>query len=115
MSASARQSHIASPRISAPNTPLAPLSRSKVFKQGVDAEDFKAWFMPRWAAWLQTNFRNPEAVAVAFDVRMRTAENWWNVANCPAGEAVGLAFIRFPDAVQWFLAEWQGTSRIAAE
>lgn len=109
MSATAHQIRAGfDPRTRALSTgPVAP-SSGKGFGQGIEADGFKAWFLPRWATWLQANFRNPEAVAVAFDVRMRTACNWWNADNCPTGEVVALAFLRFPDAIHWLLAEWHG-------
>lgn len=73
---------------------------------GIDARAFKTWFAPKFAEWLQGNFRSPEHVAYLFGVRNSTAWNWWNGDNRASGDAVALVFISFPDAAAWFLAEW---------
>lgn len=83
-------------------------SRSNVLGAGVDAKAFKAWFLPRWSAYLRANFRNQEEVATVFGVRFQTACNWWNADNCPSGDTVALTFLRFPDAQAWFLNEMEG-------
>ena len=46
------------------------------------------FFIARFRAYLRGNFRNPEQVSVAFNVRFQTALNWWNGDNCPAGVPV---------------------------
>lgn len=72
------------------------------------AEEFREWFMPVFARWLQANFETIEHVARAFRVRHSTAANWWNARNCAGGEVAGIVFLTFPAAVGWFLSEWKG-------
>lgn len=84
-------------------------SRSNVFGQDHLADPrFREWFTQTFARFLQENFRNPEAVAVSFDVRYQTAVNWWNAEHRASGDTVALVFMNFPSAVAWFLAEWEG-------
>ncbi len=75
--------------------------------RAVQAADFRDWFLPQFARWLQANFDDPEHVARLFEVRYRTALNWWNAEHCASGDTVALAFLTFPQAVGWFLAEWE--------
>lgn len=82
-----------------------PLARRSA--RGIDAREFRAWFAPKFAEWLQDRYRTPEHVAVEFGVRVSTAWNWWNGDNRASGDTVALAFITFPDAAAWFLAEWR--------
>lgn len=72
------------------------------------AEDFRDWFVPAFARWLQANFESREHVARAFGVRHSTASNWWDARNCAGGDMAGIVFLTFPAAVSWFLAEWRG-------
>ena len=72
------------------------------------AEEFRDWFVPVFARWLQDNFETIEHVARAFAVRHSTAANWWNARNCAGGDVAGIVFLTFPAAAAWFLAEWRG-------
>lgn len=72
------------------------------------AAEFRDWFVPVFARWLQANFETIEHVARAFRVRHSTAANWWNGRNCLSGDVAGIVFLTFPAAVSWFLAEWKG-------
>ncbi len=74
----------------------------------IDGNEFRSFFVVKFAQYLQANFRNPEAVATAFGVRHTTAVNWWNADNRASGDVVGRFFMAFPDAVAWFLQEWEG-------
>lgn len=69
------------------STGTAQMSQVKVF----DPRAFRARFADYWAEFLRQNYRNPEAVAVAFGVRYQTALNWWQGLNRPSGDAVALA------------------------
>lgn len=62
------------------------MSFAKVF----DPHQMRVRFADHWAEFLRANYRNPEEVAVAFDVRFQTAMNWWNGANRPSGDRVAL-------------------------
>lgn len=73
----------------------------------IHAEGFEAWFVPALSVWLQTNFENAEHVARAFGVRFQTALNWWNGAHCAKGSSVGLIFMRYSAARDWFMSEWE--------
>lgn len=77
-------------------------------RAGIGGADFRDWFAPAFARWLQINFRDAETVAVTFGVRYQTALNWWNAAHRASGDTVALVFVAFPNAVAWFLAEWEG-------
>jgi hypothetical protein len=72
------------------------------------AEEFRDWFCPAFARWLQLNFENPVHVGRAFGVRHSTAQNWWNGSNRATGDMVAIVFLTFPHAVAWFMAEWEG-------
>lgn len=74
---------------------------------GIDPERFRDWFVPAFARWLHLNYRGPEAVAPAFGVTYRTAVNWWNGDNRAQGDKIGFLFLAFPQAMGWFLAEFQ--------
>jgi hypothetical protein len=52
---------------------------------------YRAAFAEAWARFLRCEFDDPLAVAAAFGVNARTAENWWHGRNAPAGWAVGRA------------------------
>lgn len=65
-------------------------SCTKVF----EPRDFRAYFAARFACFLQSNYRNPEEVSVAFGVRYQTAFNWWQGINKPSGDVVAMAFLR---------------------
>lgn len=91
-----RARDIAQPQIAGDTRPL-PLA----------ADDFRIWFLPTFARWLQANFRDPETVAASFNVRHQTALNWWHGANRASGDTMALVFMTFPQAVGWFLAEWE--------
>lgn len=71
------------------------------------AADFRDWFVPTLARWLQDNFEDIEHVSRAFRVRHSTAANWWNGRNCLSGDLAGIVFLTFPAAVGWFLSEWR--------
>lgn len=71
------------------------------------APEFRDWFAPAFAAFLHANFASPEVVAVQFGVRFQTALNWWNADHRASGDTVALAFLSFPDAVGWFLQQWE--------
>ena len=83
-----------------------PLAR-KVRAREINASEFRMWFAPKFAAWLGENFGSAERVAIAFGVRHSTASNWLRGDNRASGDTVALAFLRFPDAVAWFLSEWE--------
>ena len=72
----------------------------------VDGDEFRAWFAPAFARWLQANFPNPETVAQVFGVRNSTACNWWRGDHRASGDVVARAFLSVPQARDWFLAEW---------
>lgn len=72
-----------------------------------DAGSFRDWFKPNFARYLQMQYASPEVVAAAFGVRYQTALNWWNADNRASGDTVALLFLRCPDAVAWFMAEWE--------
>lgn len=95
------------PRWPEHSTPAAPKSQTNILERpGFAAEDFRQWFAPRFAAFLHDHFRSPEHVAVEFGVRHSTAHNWWHGLNRASGDTVALAFLRYPQAVAWYLAEW---------
>jgi len=73
----------------------------------LSAPEFRVWFAPVFAAFLRANFASPEVVAAQFGVRFQTAVNWWNSDHRASGDTVALAFLSFPDAVTWFLQEWE--------
>lgn len=81
---------------------------AEVRDAGIGGAAFRAWFAPAFARWLQVNFRDAEAVAATFGVRYQTALNWWNACNRASGDTVALVFLTFPQAVAWFLSEWEG-------
>jgi hypothetical protein len=90
-------------------TPLAPVSQSKVLHLPmIDKAEFQRWFAPKFAEFLRSRFTSPEVVAQVFQVRASTAWNWWNGDNRASGDAVMRTFMLFPDAVAWFLQEWEG-------
>lgn len=63
----------------------------------IDPHTMRARFAGYWSQFLQTNYRNPEQVAVAFGVRYQTALNWWQGANRPTGDVVAMAGQPFTD------------------
>lgn len=80
------------------------MSCSKVFdltrrtaRGAVDPYRMKREFPGRWAAYLRATFRNPEAVAAAFDVRFQTACNWWAGTNAASGDKVAVVALRDPE------------------
>lgn len=62
----------------------------------LDPYRMKREFPERWASYLHATFRNPEAVATAFDVRFQTACNWWAGTNAASGDKVALAALNDP-------------------
>ena len=68
------------------------MSHTKVFD---DPVRFRARFADYWSQFLRENYRNPEAVAVAFGVRYQTALNWWQGAHKPSGDVVAIVGSRF--------------------
>lgn len=73
----------------------------------VEAGRVRDWFAPAFARWLQANFAGPEIVATIFGVRYQTALNWWNGAHRASGDTVALVFLSYPQALAWFLSEWE--------
>lgn len=67
----------------------------------------RAGCAPAFARWLQANFAGPEIVATIFGVRYQTALNWWNGAHRASGDTVALVFLSYPQALAWFLSEWE--------
>lgn len=91
-----------------PSTAPAPTSHAKVLRlHAIDADDFRRWFAPVWAKWLTDHFRRPEIVAATFGVSNNTAVNWMQGSNRATGDMVMRAFLTFPDALTWFLAQWE--------
>jgi len=74
---------------------------------GIEAHEFRRWFAPRFAAWLQLRYRSHIEVSLAFDVSATTAFYWWKGTHRASGDATALLFLRFPDAQAWFLREWE--------
>lgn len=70
------------------------MSLPKVFG---DPRVFRARFAFYWAEFLKANYRNPEQVAVVYQVRYQTALNWWQGQNRPSGDIVALAGQTFAD------------------
>lgn len=68
----------------------------KSFDNVFDPYRFRSEFLDLWAGYLHQQYRNPEAVAVAFDVTFQSACNWWNGTNRPSGDKVALAALRDP-------------------
>lgn len=83
------------------------LTRRRSAVPGIDSVEFRSWFAPTFARWLQGQFRSSEQVAASFGVRHQTAINWWNASNRASGDTVALVFMAFPHAAAWFLAEWE--------
>jgi hypothetical protein len=79
-----------------------------IYLHPIRGNEFRTWFAPKMAEWLRANFANPEQVAVAFGVRSSTAWAWWNGDNRASGDTVARMFMAFPEAQEWFLAEWEG-------
>ncbi len=77
---------------------------AKSFANGVDARKFRVHFATRWAAFLRDNFQTSEHIGMVFGVTARTADNWLAGTNRPSGDTIALFFMRYPDAVAWFLA-----------
>lgn len=75
----------------------------------VDAQDFRAWFRVAFARYLQENFRNAEAVASSYGVRLQTALNWWHAENTASGEQVARTMLD-PAARAWFEQEWRAAA-----
>jgi len=96
-------------------TPGAALSRPDIAvrsfegggARGIDARAFRMWFAPKFAEYLKARFATPEQVATAYGVRHSTAWAWWHGDNRASGDSVALTFLYFPDAVAWFLREWE--------
>ncbi len=86
---------------------LTQSSGQVLYLNGHRGADFKTWFAPAFASYLQSRFANPEQVAMAFGVRNSTAWNWWNGDNRASGDAVARVFMTFPDAAAWFMQEWE--------
>lgn len=83
-----------------------PLIR-KLKSSGIEAHEFRRWFAPRFAAWLRQSYRSHVEVSLAFDVSPTTAFYWWKGEHRASGDATALLFLRFPDAQEWFLREWE--------
>lgn len=84
-----------------------PKSQSEVLElYPIRDTGFREWFAPAFSKWLKQNFSSPEQVAQVFSVRASTAWNWWNGDNRASGDAVCRAFLTYPDAVSWFIQEW---------
>ena len=70
----------------------------KSFDNLFDPYRLKVAFPELWADYLRRGFqhkgfRNPEAVAVFFDVTFQTACNWWNGTHRPSGDKVMIAAV----------------------
>lgn len=78
-------------------------SLPKVFRRGIDAEAFERWCVDAFADWLRATFGTPERAAPVFGVNVRTAENWFAKRNMASGNHVGLAFLAFPCAMDFFV------------
>lgn len=68
----------------------------KSFDKVFDPYRLRTEFPDMWSAYLRASFRNPEAVAVAFDVTFQTACNWWKATHRPSGDKVALAALSDP-------------------
>ncbi|MCV2870655.1 hypothetical protein OEW28_18740 [Defluviimonas sp. WL0002] len=83
------------------------LAQGAISIDRVDAGAFRDWFRVAFARYLQSNFRNAEAVATSYGVRFQTALNWWNGENTASGETVARTLLD-PAARAWFDQEWTG-------
>ena len=61
-----------------------------------------------WSRFLRANFRNPEAVMLAFGVTFQTACNWWNAVGRPTGDKVALDEMSNPGRFTAFVADRMG-------
>lgn len=77
------------------------MSRPNIFE--APDTNFRAFFRERWSRFLRANYRNPEEVAVAFNVRFQTAHNWWEGDHAPSGYAVAHAFRTHPEGAHEYL------------
>jgi hypothetical protein len=67
------------------------------------AEEFKARFARRWAAFLRSEFKSAEHIGLVFGVTSRTADNWRTETSKPSGDTIALFFLRYPEAVAFFM------------
>jgi len=67
------------------------------------AEEFKARFAQRWAAFLRSEFQSAEHIGRVFGVTSRTADNWRTEVSKPSGDTIALFFLRYPEAVAFFM------------
>jgi hypothetical protein len=67
------------------------------------AEEFKARFAQRWAAFLRSEFKSAEHIGRVFGVTSRTADNWRTEVSKPSGDTIALFFLRYPEAVAFFM------------
>lgn len=73
--------------------------------EAIDAEAFGRWFAPVFATWLREEFKRSEHAAVELGVSVNTIDNWKSQTAFPNGRAVGLFFLRYPDAVAWYMSQ----------
>ncbi|NDW33808.1 hypothetical protein [Salipiger sp. PrR007] len=66
-----------------------------------------------WCRFLHAEFRNPEEVAVHFEVRFSTACNWWNATNRPSADKVLIAMVEHGAALSTALEAEMGERRAA--
>ena len=69
--------------------------------------DDRRRFVEARRAYLRENYRNAEEVAVTYEVRFTTANNWWNGTQGPSGFAVAIDFILHPESAQRYLSNWR--------
>jgi hypothetical protein len=67
------------------------------------AEEFKGRFAQRWAAFLRSEFKSAEHIGRVFGVTSRTADNWRTEVSKPSGDTIALFFLRYPEAVVFFM------------
>jgi len=60
-------------------------------------------FPEMWSRYLRAEFRNPQAVCLAFGVSFQTACNWWNAVGRPTGDKVALDVLAHPGRFAGFL------------
>jgi DNA-binding transcriptional regulator YiaG len=75
----------------------------KSFRSVKFAEEFKARFSERWAAFLRSEFQSAEHIGRVFGVTSRTADNWRTEVSKPSGDTIALFFLRYPEAVAFFM------------
>lgn len=93
--------HIAASGKPAPVRPQASWSNAPDHRRRARPEPhvFRATFQEDWARFCRANFRNANAVALAFEVTFQTALNWLDGGICrPSGDKVAYAALMWPEA-----------------